>query len=125
MFYGEHEMDTSPAHIIQSHWPALIERGYRIIMYPGQIVFYVGHIPHGLYILHFGTVEFSAMTHECLKESPLHAPSARMLCLQHVLDAAPYCCTCTVVETCVFTVVPRAQIQTFVVHAAQQRGPVV
>lgn len=117
-------MDSSSAHIVQSHWPALIERGYRVIMQPGQIVFYAEHTPHGLYILHWGTVEFSATMHGCDTEVPLHAPSARMLCPQHVLDVIPYCCTCTVVASCVFTVVPRAVIHTFAVHAAHTGGTV-
>lgn len=104
-------MDASPAHILQSRWPTLIERGYRVIMHPGQIVFYAEHAPHGLYILHCGTVEFSSTAHDCDKELPLHAPQAWMLCPQHVLDAIPYCCTCTVVKSCGFTVVPRAVIQ--------------
>lgn len=96
---------------MQEHWPAVISRGYRILMYPGQVLFYAGHIPHGLYILHSGLVEFSPTTHGCMKESILHAPHAEALCLDHVVGAEPYCSTCTASRPCVLTIVPRAYLQ--------------
>lgn len=59
-----------------------------IVFQKGQILFYEGHIPCGLFIIKEGRVEFSS-------EKTRHDVPAPVVGFQHILDQTPYCATCT------------------------------
>lgn len=79
---------------IDSHWENLLREGKELYFQAGQVLFYEGHNPYGIFVLLTGDVHFSREvgTADDHRES---FSKGVVLGLEAFLEEKPYCCTCT------------------------------
>ncbi|MBI4212500.1 MAG: Crp/Fnr family transcriptional regulator [Deltaproteobacteria bacterium] len=80
--------------IFQGHFEKLLRTGDELHFRPGQVLYYKGHMPCGIYLLQKGHVAFSHTSH--VKESELVPfKKGHPLGLLHLAFELPYCHSCT------------------------------
>lgn len=84
----------------------LLQTGERLKFRQGQVLFYQGHHPTGLYILCHGEVLFSPAN----RAEP-HKQTPRLLGAQPLLEGSEHPATCTAASDVDVTFVSRGQIQ--------------
>ena len=76
---------------------------------PGQILFYQGHFPHGMYLLKNGCIKFEYGANESRIQVVEHA-NIHPLGLAHLLSNTPNCCTAKAHDTVVTAFIPKKTI---------------
>ena len=96
----------------KDEWKHLLKDGQPFSFKKGQVLFYEGHHPYGLFVLQSGDVKFSKEEEEgfpleegdrcqgCMEEHSPVLSKGRVLGLTPFFEGAPYCCTCTAKEDC-------------------------
>lgn len=111
---------------IEKHWEDLLSEGKSISFKSGQVLFYEGHSPYGVFILQKGRVKFrkreaeeapDSLGHD-VSESDAHCREAhgpelkkgRVLGVAPFIHNQPYCCTCVAAEDCQAIFVSKTQL---------------
>lgn len=76
----------------------------------GQVFFYEGHTPYGLFVLKSGGVQFSKDETACGEEHLWSSPNGKVVGLHPFFDETPYCCTCTAKQDCKVIFISKTQL---------------
>ncbi len=89
----------------------LLKSGQPFSFKKGQVLFYEGHSPYGLFVLQSGDVKFSSPCQGCLEEHSPMLQKEKVLGLKPFFEGTPYCCTCTAKKNCHGIFVSKTQLQ--------------
>ncbi|MDX1386745.1 MAG: cyclic nucleotide-binding domain-containing protein, partial [bacterium] len=89
----------------------LVPKGLRLTYKKGQILFYEGHIPYGVYLILSGKLSFSTQDTSCPEERPLKIDEGDLYGLEALIHNAPFCCTATAKTDCVVIFLPKTSLQ--------------
>lgn len=81
-------------------WEDSIARGQPVYFKRGQVLFYEGHIPYGVFVILSGRVSLLEGQTPCLREHSHLSPQGPVYGLDAALEETPSCCTCLAEEDC-------------------------
>ena len=85
---------------LQTHWKELIKEGQVTQFHEGQVLFYEGHMPYGLFILLKGNVTFTKDGSPSPDDHRWSSPKGVIIGMEPFLNQSPYCCTGTAQQDC-------------------------
>jgi cAMP-binding proteins - catabolite gene activator and regulatory subunit of cAMP-dependent protein kinases len=106
-------MDENILAALMNQWEALFRAGQPLLFRKGQVFFYQGHHPCGLFVLREGRVDFSGDNCHREKEHQWDSPNGVALGLNPFFDDSPSCCTCTANENCQVIFISKTQLIPF------------
>ncbi len=80
---------------VAKNWSDLLEGGQLLQFSRGQVLFYEGHYPYGLFVVQKGKVRFTKDGRLCRENHVWKAPEGRVVGAEAFFEEMPYCCTCT------------------------------
>lgn len=95
---------------LKAHWDELLETGQKISFSKGQVLFYEGHSPYGIFVLKSGKVRFSVGEKPCPVDHLWKAPKGNGIGLHHFFDQTPFCCTCIALTDCKMVFISKTQL---------------
>ncbi len=111
---------------IEQHWEKLLGEGKSISFKSGQVLFYEGHSPYGVFVLQRGYVRLmkrgstdapDSLGHEVAedddhcREKHVHAlKHGRVLGVAPFIHDQPYCCTCLAKDDCQAIFISKTQL---------------
>ena len=103
---------------LSKDWDKLILEGKKMAYKKGQVLFYEGHEPYGIFALDTGTVTFVRKTDQgedvvdvlCGEAHTNSVSRWRVLGLSVLIDGTTYCCTCTASEDCKVVFISKTQL---------------
>lgn len=112
-------MKEGVLHKIQNHWPQLKKQGQVIHYKKGQVLFYEGHLPYGIYVLKSGDLFFSRSEQKCVEEHWSQMVEDRVLGIENVLSQNPYLCTCKAKTDCDVIFISKAQFSSYLLEKSR------
>ncbi len=88
-----------------SIWNTFKTAGVPFKLQAGQVMFYSGHQPYGIYILLSGSVRF--MDGKTCREHLTPTPLGPALALNNTIENQPHCCSCQAETTCEALFLPK------------------
>lgn len=79
---------------LEAHLPQLLEMGDKVHYGQGQILFYQGHMPYGVFLLKKGDLSWQPDDTAGNRQKRDHCEQDRLIGLRHLLSDTPYCQTC-------------------------------
>ncbi len=79
---------------------SLVCKGQALSFRKGQVLFYEGHIPYGIYLVRSGIIAISSKQEECPPEVAGKIPQGEIYGLDAILQKHPFCCTGTAQTDC-------------------------
>ncbi|MBI1909489.1 MAG: cyclic nucleotide-binding domain-containing protein [Deltaproteobacteria bacterium] len=95
---------------LKTHWNELLKQGQPLSFRKGQVLFYEGHIPYGLFIVQSGKVRYTRESGSCRAEHHVSSSEGEVLGLSHFFEENPYCCTCTASQNCQVVFISKSQL---------------
>ena len=99
---------------ILKKWGTLSSGALSIKYHPGQVIFYHGHKPYGVYWVKSGKILLKhSPSRECPDETPemlLSRPEGHVFGVQEICEDIPHCCTCTAESECEVVFVSKSRI---------------
>jgi CRP-like cAMP-binding protein len=92
-------------------WDASVSEGQPIDFKRGQVLFYEGHIPYGVFVILSGHVSLVEGHSPCLHEHSRMSPQGLVFGLDAALEGIPSCCTCVADEDCRAVFVSKTLLQ--------------
>lgn len=92
------------------HWEVLLKEGQPLLFRKGQVIFYEGHQPYGLFVLKEGNVHFTHGNCSCDEEHQWASPKGLVLGLRPFFDGSAFNCTCTANENCRAVFISKTQL---------------
>lgn len=80
---------------IKEHWDELLKEGQTLKFGKGQVLFYEGHNPYGLFVIKSGKVRFTKDGKLCRGNHLWLTSKGDVVGFDSFFDGVPYCCTCT------------------------------
>ena len=90
----------------------LAELGQALHYRAGQVLFYVDHVPYGVFILQSGELQFEHGDKPCQEGHLSPSPLGQVVCLEHFYSHAPYQCSCQAKTDCELIFVPKSVLET-------------
>ena len=97
-------------------WEKLLREGQELDFKKGQVLFYEGHAPYGVFVVGSGEVRFKRGERPCAGNHLWSSPSGKVLGLDHFFDDTPYCCTCLAATDCTMTFISKSQLMAVAPH---------
>lgn len=94
---------------LKSHWDRLLQEGQKVSFRKGQVLFYEGHSPYGIFVVKSGKVRFSRGDHPCTLDHFWQSPRGKVIGVDHFPET-PFCCTCTAVNDCQMLFISKTQL---------------
>lgn len=104
---------------IQSHLDELLKNSQQLTFRKGQVLFYEGHIPYGVFVIRSGSVNFVEGETPCEDQHLWVSTQGKVVGLKQVLDGTPSCCTSVAAEDCEATFISKTLILPFLQHDEQ------
>lgn len=95
---------------IQARLDELLKGGQELTFRKGQVLFYEGHIPYGVFVIRSGGVNFVQGETPCEGEHLWPSSRGKVVGLRHVIDGTPSCCTSMATEDCEATFISKTLI---------------
>ena len=103
--------------LILKNWQPLSLGGQRIQYHPGQVIFYHGHRPYGIYRVKSGQFRLQHNPDlKCPEQNPemtLSQPQGHLFGVQEICADEPHCCTCIAETECDVVFVSKGHIADF------------
>lgn len=107
-------MDEKILRSLKKKWPSLVKQGQPLKFHKGQVLFYEGHDPYGVFVVQTGKIRFERMERNlCGEEHLWTAPQGEVIGLQPFFDEHPYCCSCLALSDCEVLFIPKSQLLSF------------
>ncbi len=95
---------------VQDPWGQLIRGGQALTFRKGQVLFYEGHIPYGVFVIESGKVRFQTGNKTCSDDHLKESRQGKVLGLKHFRTEAPFCCTCVCETDCQLIFISKTQL---------------
>ncbi len=98
---------------LESQWETVRREGQPLSFRKGQVLFYEGHYPYGLFVLMSGQVSF---TREGIPSGDDHRwpfLKREAIGVEALVKNEAYCCTCTAVRDCQAVFLSKTQLVPF------------
>ena len=92
---------------IRANLGELLKGGQKLTFRKGQVLFYEGHIPYGVFVIRSGSVNFEQGETPCKDEHLWVSTQGKVVGLRQVLDGTPSCCTSLATEDCETTFISK------------------
>ncbi|MBI2066455.1 MAG: cyclic nucleotide-binding domain-containing protein [Deltaproteobacteria bacterium] len=92
------------------HWEDLVRKGEELVFRKGQVLFYEGHQPYGVYVVKSGEFSFAKEGVPCRGSHVDKVGSLKVLGLHDFFNGKPFCCTCTATADCRLIFLSRSQL---------------
>ncbi len=102
-------MDLKKSSTTKKQWDRLIAKGQTLSFKKGQVLFYEGHHPYGIFLLQSGEVKFTKQDTPCLREHFFSLPQGKVIGLKPFLEGRAYSCTCTALMDCRMLFIPKSE----------------
>lgn len=106
-------METKILSSIQEHWQQLRKESQELNFHKGQVLFYEGHYPYGIFIITDGEVQFTRAGLKSPNKHRLPCSMGEVIGLDTFLQGIPYCCSCTAQEKCHVIFISKTQLLPF------------
>jgi len=95
------------------HWSDLIQASQELSFRKGQVLFYEGHIPYGLFVITSGRVDFSSTDRTTsFEEQSWKSPQGLVVGIDAALNGEPSCYTVVAAEDCKTLFLPKSALTT-------------
>lgn len=102
--------------VLKKSLTQLLEQGQILSFQKGQDLFYAGHIPYGIFVLHSGKIQFLREDKNCHEKHKCPLSQGEVLGLQPMFDGSPYCCTCRAATACRVTFISKTLLSSILKH---------
>ena len=99
--------------VLAHHWEDLRKEAQPLAFRKGQVLFYAGHSPYGIFVIETGKVEFMQGGTVCPDDHYWKSPRGEALGLHHFFSGTPYCCTCTAANNCKLLFISKTQLTSY------------
>lgn len=103
-------MEKDFSAISESQWNEAIAQGQALTFHRGQVLFYEGHMPYGIFLVRSGQVELSSCGESCAAES-WSAPQGKIFGISHVVAGSPFCCTGVAATDCEVIFISKSRLE--------------
>lgn len=107
-------MNSKQLASLEKQWDRLVSEGQPLTFRKGQVLFYEGHTPYGLFVIQSGKVRFLRGDHPCDQNHLWSSPKGNVIGLHHFFDGPPFCCTCLASDDCQVIFISKTQLLPFV-----------
>ncbi len=95
---------------VKYHWKQLTQEAQTVRYKKGQVLFYEGHLPYGLYILKVGDLFFTRSEKKCHNDHLSRIGKDRVVCIESILTQKPNLCTCYAKTDCDVLFISKIQL---------------
>lgn len=106
-------MGTKIIQKLESQWSKLKKQAQALHFKKGQILFYEGHLPYGIYLIESGKLVFRKDEKTCFKEHEFRIHKDRVIGLHTLLDNLSNECSCEAETECNLLFVSKTQLSHF------------
>ena len=103
-------MEKDFSALSEKQWKQAISKGQALTFHRGQVLFYEGHLPYGVFLIRSGHVELSSCGENCAAES-WSTPEGKIFGISHVLSGSPFCCTGTAAVDCEVVFIAKSELE--------------
>ncbi len=105
-------MELDPYSILRKRWKDIVALGEALTFRAGQVLFYEGHEPYGIFVILSGLVEEVNSGKDCGREF-WSSPQGQVLGLSHILNGSPLCCTAVAATDCEVLFIPKTLLEPY------------
>ncbi|MFO1519835.1 MAG: cyclic nucleotide-binding domain-containing protein [bacterium] len=98
---------------LEKGWKELCQNSQEIDFKKGQVLFYEGHQPYGVFVLQSGELEFSQGGRHCNNEHYWSSHQGKAIGMKTFLKGSPYSCTCVALTDCRTLFITKTQLMPF------------
>lgn len=99
---------------LKGEWHDLLQGGEELQFKKGQVLFYEGHSPYGIFVIQAGTVQFKEGETRCAEDHFWTAPSGhQVIGAHHFFSETTFCCTAIAATDCRLVFIPKSQLIPF------------
>ncbi|KAB2842521.1 MAG: cyclic nucleotide-binding domain-containing protein [Roseovarius sp.] len=103
-------MEKDFSSLSESQWNQALAQGQQLTFHRGQVLFYEGHLPYGVFLVRSGKVDVSSAGEICAAES-WSAPQGKIFGISHVVSGSPFCCTGVAATDCEVVFIPKSRLE--------------
>lgn len=103
-------MNEKIVSVLREHWGELLETSQDMAFSKGQVLFYEGHYPYGLFVLVSGSVSFSKGGVPCRNSHLWRSPKGEVIGVEALTSDLPSCCTSKATEDCAVIFIPKSRL---------------
>ena len=103
-------MDGKIVSTLERCWGDLLAVGQEMVFSKGQVLFYEGHYPYGLFVLLSGEISFTKNGIQCRDHHLWQSPKGNVIGVESFTDDTPSCCTSTATDDCRVMFLPKSRI---------------
>lgn len=92
---------------------ALLEQGETVRFSKGQVLFYEGHEPYGIWVVRSGKVKVVSSGLRCTAEAVWHSRAGDILGMWPLYRGRPFCCTGTAQTRCELVFISKSLVEDF------------
>lgn len=106
-------MDEKIISALSEHWGELLKASEEMAFSRGQVLFYEGHYPYGLFVLLEGEVSFTRNNIPCRESHFWKSPKGKVIGLEPFVEDIPSCCTSMAVQDSRVIFIPKSRLLPF------------
>lgn len=114
-------MNQSQLKTLNKKLNTVLKEGRKISFNKDHSLFYEGHSPYGIYVLHSGQVRFVGEKKSCRTEHIRQMPHCEVIGIDDVIDGTPHCCTCIAETDCEVTFISNAHLTNLLIMLKKRR----
>lgn len=107
---------------LSEHWGELLKASQEMTFSKGQVLFYEGHYPYGLFVLLSGDISFSKNGQPCGESHLWKSPKGEVIGVESLVGESPSCCTSMAERDSTVVFIPKSRILAVIGEAPHSLG---